>query len=394
MNRYGLLARCGQRVFLLYLKKFSHHKCFDYTKGKKMPLIFTELNGRCCRTYLVYDDVSREAMLIDPIFELVENYLEMLDKTNLQLVNTIDTHTHADHVSGSVLLKEETGCDYMMHRSSKVSSLTSRLDEGQCSFGGKIMHTPGHTKDSMSIVFPDCVFVGDLLFLDEGGAGRLDLPGGDAGEHWDSLQRILGLPEDLIMYPAHDYRGCVPTSIGVQKTRNQFLVPRSKVEYLAFTKNLRYGPAEWMKDVLRLNEECIIPNLRAYSVPAAGNACENICESTSADASRSIPHISVQEFNAQLNAPYDRKSVPILLDVREADELIGDLPALPGIIHIPVGSIADRINELDIVKEKNIIVICRSGKRALAAAITLTDAGFSRISVLSGGMLAYVAEKE
>lgn len=362
-------------------------------KGDTMSIICVELNGRSCRTYLAYDEMSREAIVIDPVIDLVEEYIKTIDQTKLLLTHVIDTHTHADHVSGGMILKEQIGCDYVMHRSSKVSGISWWLHQGICCYlGGEsvhVMHTPGHTKDSMSLVLSDRVFVGDLLFLDEGGAGRLDLPGGDPGEHWDSLQRILGLPEHLVISPAHDYRNCTPSSIAVQKTRNQFLWPRTREQYMAFAKTLRYGPAEWMKDVLRLNEECSEIKMRAYNVPSAGNACENVCESnvvTGAECpSAFIPQISTEMFRAQLTC----LTPPVLLDVRESDELMGDLPALPGIIHIPVGDVSQRMQELDEYKEKQIVVICRSGLRALRAALMLQDSGFEHVAVLAGGMLAW-----
>ena len=204
-----------------------------------MDLIYKELNGRSCRTYLVYSRHSRGAIIIDPVIDLVNDYLRCLDEEGLLLIYAIDTHTHADHLSGGVVLKEQTGCEYVMHGSSKVACATVRIEEGKrhlASIPVFIMHTPGHTKDSISHIFPDRIFVGDLLFLDEGGAGRLDLPGSDAGEHWDSLQRILGLPDHLTVYPAHDYRNRSASSIAVQKMRNQYLRPRTKDEYLAFAK--------------------------------------------------------------------------------------------------------------------------------------------------------------
>lgn len=251
----------------------------------------------------------------------------------------------------------------------------------------RVMHTPGHTKDSVSLLLQDRIFVGDLLFLDDGGAGRLDLPGGDVGEHWDSLQRIMGLPDHVIVYPAHDYRSRAPSGIGIQKMRNPFLAPRTRDEYVAFAQTLRYGPAEWMRDVLRLNEECVIPALLAYVMPARGNACENVCESSAGQEDAmlsSVPHISAEVFRAQLQS----SAVPALLDVREHDELVGDLPALPDVIHIPVGDIEQRMSELNEYRNSSLVVICRSGKRALRAASLLMQSGFTGVSVLSGGMLA------
>jgi len=357
-----------------------------------MDITYEVLNDSSCRTYLIHDEKSDEAILIDPIMDFADYYIRHLNLGGLTLTHVIDTHTHADHISGSTALKERIGCEYVMHRSSRVSGVTWRLDEGMHRIGDiplGVMHTPGHTKDSISLVLPDRVFVGDCLFLNEGGAGRLDLPGGDAGEHWDSLQRILGLPERLTVYPAHDYRGCLPSSIGMQKTRNVFLAPRTRDEYLAFAKGLGYGPAGWMHDVLRLNEACCLADLRAYVPPQLGNCCESVCESTGDAAHESsVAHISVEELHTRCLSSF----APILVDVREHDELIGDLPALLGIIHIPVGQISERIDELAIHKQKSIVVICRSGKRALRAALILTEMGFMDASVLTGGMLAW-AEK-
>lgn len=360
-----------------------------------MYITYDVLNDSSCRTYLIHDKKSDEAILVDPVMDFVDSYIRHIDLARLTLTHVIDTHTHADHISGSMALRERTGCEYMMHRSSNVSGVTWRLDEGMHRVGDiplGVMHTPGHTKDSLCLVFPDRVFVGDLLFLDAGGAGRLDLPGGNAGEHWDSLQRILGLPEQLIIYPAHDYRNCAPSSIGVQKTRNTFLAPRTKDEYLVFAKGLGYGPAEWMRDVLRLNEACSLADLHAYVPPQSGNCCENICEGSatidSVSAENSMSHISAQELRMRCQ----NSSVPILVDVREHEELIGDLQAMQGIIHIPVGQISDRIDELASYKQKSVVMICRSGKRALRAALMLTEAGFTDVSVLDGGMLAWVGK--
>lgn len=360
-----------------------------------MNIIYEELNGRSCRTYLIHDEKSCEAILIDPIMDFVDSYVRHIDLAGLKLTHIFDTHTHADHISGSTALRERIGCEYVMHRSSKVAGVTWQLDEGMHRLGSiplGVMHTPGHTKDSVSLVFPDRIFVGDLLFLDGGGAGRLDLPGGDAGEHWDSLQRILGLPEHMIIYPAHDYRNCVPSSIAVQKTRNVFLSPRTRNEYLAFAKALGYGPAEWMRDVLRLNEACCLADLHAYVPPQSGNCCENVCESSvttnNISAEHNVGYISAQEFHARCQSV----SAPVLVDVRECDELVGDLPALPDIIHIPVGQIAERIDELAVHKQKQIVMICRSGKRALRAALVLTQADFTDVCVLEGGMLAWVGK--
>lgn len=362
-----------------------------------MDITYDTLSDSSCRTYLIHDEKSNEAILVDPLMDFVDYYVWHLDLNGLTLTHVIDTHTHADHISGSAALQERTRCEYVMHRSSRVLGVTWRLDEGMHRLGDiplGVMHTPGHTKDSLCLVFPDRIFVGDLLFLDAGGAGRLDLPGGDAGEHWDSIQRILGLPERLIIYPAHDYRDCIPSSIKVQKARNAFLTPRTRDEYLAFAKGLSYGPAQWMHDVLRLNTKCVLADLLAYVPPQSGNCCENVCEgNTIADgtsAEKSVAHISASELRSRYQN--QNVSVPILVDVRESDELVGDLQAMPDIIHIPIGQIIERIDELATYKQKPIVMICRSGTRALRAACILIQAGFTDVCVLDGGMLAWVGK--
>lgn len=157
-----------------------------------MSLIFRQLNPHACRTYLAGEEGSGEAVIIDPVLDHVDAYLELLEKEKITLTHTIDTHSHADHISGAAVLRDHTGCEYVMHGAAPSQCITLRINgDTDWNIGDtliKIMHTPGHTKDSISLVLPDRILTGDVLLLDEGGAGRDDLPGGDPGEHWESLQ--------------------------------------------------------------------------------------------------------------------------------------------------------------------------------------------------------------
>jgi len=353
-----------------------------------MEIIFRQLNPHACRTYLIGTKGSTEVVLIDPVLEHVKDYLELLDKEQLKLTHVIDTHTHADHLSGSAALKDQTDCEYVMHTKAPAHCVSFRITDGfECHLGEipvKILHTPGHTKDSVTLIFPDRLLVGDVLFLDDGGAGRDDLPGGDPGEHWDSLQRILTLPEHLVVYPAHEYRNRQPSSLAEQKQRNPFLKPRSKEEYVKFLEDLKLGPADWMKEVLKANYACA-RDLNAAWIPVDAPACE--VKGTLAHSANDLQVATIppQEVKRRL----DEHRTLVLLDVREEQELIGELGHLPGVKHIPIGNLSGRLPELEAFKAADLVTICRSGGRAHSAAQILMQAGFKNIYVMAGGMTAW-----
>ena len=353
-----------------------------------MEIIFRQLNPHACRTYLIGTKGSTEVALIDPVLEHVKDYLELLDKEQLKLTHVIDTHTHADHLSGGAALKDQTDCEYVMHTKAPAHCVSFRIADGfECHLGEvpvKIMHTPGHTQDSVTLIFPDRLLVGDVLFLDDGGAGRDDLPGGDPGEHWDSLQRILTLPEQLIIYPAHEYRNRQPSSLAEQKQRNPFLKPRSKEEYVKFLEDLKLGPADWMKEVLQANYACARDPNAAW-VPVDAPACE--VKGTLAHGANDLQVATIppQEVKRRV----DEHKTLVLLDVREEQELTGELGHLPGALHIPIGSLTGRLSELEEFKEVDLVTICRSGGRAHSAAQILMQAGVKNVYVMAGGMTAW-----
>lgn len=348
-----------------------------------MDLIFEQVNAGGCQTYLVASPTTSEAWLIDPVLCSVDQYLKMLDTKKLKLTKVIDTHTHADHLSGGSKLKDLTGCAYVMHQLGQPKEITDRLNaETDLKLNGttvKVLHTPGHTRDSVCLIFPDRIITGDALFLDDGGAGRADLPGGDPGEHWESLQRIMELPDQLTVYPGHEYRSRRPSSLGEQKTRNPFLKPRNQNEYVRFVEELKLGPAEWMKEVLKANCACTRDE-NAVQIPQGVSACE--VQGTLSSGSCDVQYIHSTELKKQL----DSGKPLVLLDVRETRELTGELGHLPGIIHIPVGSIEYRHPEISKHKDDEIISICKMGGRAKTAARILIEAGFKNVKVLTGGM--------
>ncbi len=348
-------------------------------------LRFQQLNPGACRTYLVGKQGIKEVALVDPVLERLDEYLVFLRTGNLKLSAVIDTHTHADHVSAGSALRDLAGCDYIMYRSAPASCVTKRVSDGQLlRFAGieaRVIFTPGHSADSMCLVLPGRVLTGDTLFLDDGGAGRDDLPGGDAGQHWDSLQKLLELPETLVVHPAHEYRRRRPTSLAIQKMSNPHLKPRTREEFVSYVLELRLGPADWMKNVLDANYACARDPSKTW-VPVDLHACEvrGTLEKGVND------QVAVPITPVELKAELDKGESPVLLDVRERSELAGELGHLPGIMHIPIDELGRRLAELEPFHDKEIVAICRRGGRSHTAAQMLQQAGFRHVHFLEGGM--------
>jgi glyoxylase-like metal-dependent hydrolase (beta-lactamase superfamily II)/rhodanese-related sulfurtransferase len=356
--------------------------------GKSMELDFRQLNPHACKTYLVGAKGTGEIALVDPVLEHVNDYLDLMKREELRLTHVIDTHTHADHISGAAALRDHTACNYVMHQNSPVGCVSTRVSDGSVLFPASIridvMYTPGHTRDSICLVLLDRILTGDTLFLDDGGAGRDDLPGGDAAAHWESLQRLLVLPDNLIVYPAHEYHGREPSSLAMQRTRNPHLKPRSKEEFVKYVEDLKLGPAAWMKDVLKANYSCALDPGAAW-IPADLPACELQGTLTPGVNEQPVASVEPQELKRRLEA---HESM-LLLDVREAGELSGELGRLDKIVNMPIGTLSMRLEELEPYRSQEIITICRSGGRAHTAAQILAQAGFRQVHVLAGGMTAW-----
>ena len=352
-----------------------------------MEILFRQLNPHACRTYLIQNPKTKEAVIVDPILDHIPDYSKLLEKEKLILSTIIDTHTHADHISGGSALLDRIPAQYLMHEKAAASCPTLRLRDGQKMNLAGILFTfievPGHTKDSLAILLPRKILTGDALFLDEGGAGRDDLPGGDAGEHWESLQKLLRLSEDLIVYPAHEYRHREPSSLKQQKNTNPHLKLKTKKDYIHYVQELKLGPADWMKNVLKANYACARDPKAAW-IPADVAACE-IEGATKAGANDvKVEEISVEKFLQNKGG----KNV-LLLDVRDPEELKGELAAFEGIVNIPVNVLSQKLATLEARKNDPVITICRSGGRAHTAAQILIQAGFKNVKKLSGGMMAF-----
>ena len=200
-------------------------------------------------TYIISSGKGREALIIDPVIEHTDEYIKVLDSLELKLVKVIDTHIHADHVTGLNELNKRTNCTRIMGENSKSEVIDIKLkDEENVSIENinlKAIYTPGHTDCSYSYLMKDRVFTGDTLLIN--GTGRTDFQNGSAYEAYESLfGKLLKLPEETLVYPAHDYNGKKNSTIGNEKNNNPRLQVSSKEEYAEIMDNLKLANPKMM----------------------------------------------------------------------------------------------------------------------------------------------------
>ena len=192
-------------------------------------------------TYVIASAKGREALIIDPVLESVETYIDLLKKFDLKLVKVIDTHIHADHVTGASLLNKKTNCTTVMGEHSPSDIVEIRIKEGEIikidQLKIKAIYTPGHTSDSYSFLMNNFLFSGDTLLIN--GTGRTDFQNGNAKDAYNSIfNKLLKLPEETLLYPAHDYNGKKVSTIGNEKKFNPRLQVKSENEYVEIMNNL------------------------------------------------------------------------------------------------------------------------------------------------------------
>jgi sulfur dioxygenase len=349
-------------------------------------MVFQQLNPGACRTYLIGSESTREAALIDPVLEHVDHYMELLQQGGWTLRFVIDTHTHADHLSGGTALAGRTEAEYAMHKKTGVRTVNLRLGDGSSLRLGElkveVVETPGHTRDSVTLSLPGMILTGDWLFI--GGAGRTDLPGGDPAEHWESLRRVLPrFQETDLIYPAHDYRNLNESTLAAERRSNPNLIERSKDDYVRWMTYMARPTPEWMIKTLTANADGTTDPVVDWM--PAGTACQSTCAPVDAGTFGSVREISPEEVRSsgRTTAP------PLILDVREPEEFSGSLGHLPGALLIPLGELSQRLAELEPHRARAVVTVCRSGNRSIAAAALLLDAGFADVASMAGGTEAW-----
>ncbi|MET0050618.1 MAG: MBL fold metallo-hydrolase [Candidatus Thiodiazotropha sp.] len=224
-------------------------------------MIFRQLFDResSTYTYLIAPRDGGEALLIDPVEANVSQYIQLIEELDLKLVLAVDTHIHADHVTGLGMLRESTGCASAMGEMSKAECVSLRFREGEKLKVGDIqldvLYTPGHTDDSYSFVLPDRVFTGDTLLIR--GTGRTDFQNGDPGAQYDSLfGKLLKLPEQTLVYPAHDYHGMSVSTIKEEQRHNPRLQVSDKRAYIDLMNGLKLDNPKLMDIAVPANRNC------------------------------------------------------------------------------------------------------------------------------------------
>ena len=212
-------------------------------------MIFRQVfdNKSSTYTYLIASAKGREAVIIDPVIENVESYIKLLQELDLKLVKVIDTHIHADHVTGASKLKLATNCSTLMGEHTPADAVEIKVKDDEIikidQIEIKAMYTPGHTSDSYSFLMDSCLFSGDTLLIN--GTGRTDFQNGSSKDAYNSIfNRLLKLPEDTILYPGHDYNGKESSTIGNEKKFNPRLQVKNVDEYVELMSNLNLAKPE------------------------------------------------------------------------------------------------------------------------------------------------------
>ncbi len=338
-----------------------------------MTITIEELNGTNCKTYLL--SAGGEAALVDPVRDRFDTYKLVLGARDLRLVMLLETHLHADHLMLGRAEKEALGAPVVMHEESP-SPLVDRhvLGGAEITLGGEIievLHTPGHTPDSVCYRVSGAVLTGDTLLI--GGSGRCDFPGGDAGAQYDAVtQQLFTLPDATVVFPAHDYKGNTSSTIGVEKRTNPRFSGRTRAEYVELMAHLGLPFPAKIQESLQVNQ--------------SGFEAVDVGFPQIADVA-ALPAWSAVEVFARLRS----SAPPLLLDVREPEEFVGELGHVAGSYLVPLDALEHRLPKLAGYVDRDLVVVCRAGARSASAGAILERAGFHRVFNLTGGMLAWHA---
>jgi glyoxylase-like metal-dependent hydrolase (beta-lactamase superfamily II)/rhodanese-related sulfurtransferase len=322
-------------------------------------------------TYILASRPGGEALIIDPVLEKVERYLQLIRELDLKLVKAVDTHLHADHITGLGALRDHTHCITVMGEQSQADVVSMRVAEGdRVEVEGlrlDVLYTPGHTDDSYSFLLPDRVFTGDTLLIR--GTGRTDFQNGDPRAQYDSIfNKLLKLPDAMLVYPAHDYKGDTVSTIGEEKLFNPRLKVKSIDEYAELMNNLK------------------LPNPKMMDVAVPANIRVGLHQD---EVARKGWALSVGDAMA-LRA----RSDIALIDLREKSEREKH-GVIPGSLHLPYPQLPSEIgsggmlHELASQPDKRIVFYCAFGERSAMAVQAAQDAGLKTACHIAGGIDAW-----
>jgi glyoxylase-like metal-dependent hydrolase (beta-lactamase superfamily II)/rhodanese-related sulfurtransferase len=333
-------------------------------------MFFEQIATGGCQSYVLGCEATRTAVVIDPELSRIDQYRGMASQQGLHVRYVVDTHTHADHFSGARELARSTGAAVVMNRLSPTPHADLRLDDGDMLIAGQLklraLHTPGHTADSMCLVMDDRVFTGDTLLI--GGTGRTDLPTGDPHQLYDSLfDRLLKLPAETLVFPAHDYKGRAHSTIGAEIAENPRLQKTGRAAFVEMMQSLDLAAPTHLTEALRTNLSGAKPVSQLL-----------------AEAAAKVPFMSLAELAGRIGG---NSRDLIILDLRERDEFAKG--HVPGAMHLPRGQLELRVNGELPDPTVRILTCCEFGKISTLAAATLHELGYLRATALDGGLKAW-----
>ena len=329
-------------------------------------------------TYLLGCEGTREAIIIDPVFEQYARDSALARELGLEIRYAIDTHVHADHVTGAWLMREKLGAQSVISRQAGVSEVDVLVDDGDVlAFGNQsvtVRATPGHTGGCLTFVTrnQDMAFTGDCLLIR--GAGRTDFQAGDAHKMWRSIrEQIFSLPPDCLLYPGHDYDGRTVSTVAEEQSFNP-----------------RIGGDAREEDFVGYMENMALPHPRLIDIAVPANLRGGKPEDGELPAEPdwgpiNISFAGVPEIRADWVARHRQEL--LLIDVRSPSEYAGEFGHIEGAELIPLDELRDKL--ADIPRDRPVVTVCQSGKRSAMAAQILLKDGVDRTANLSGGMIQW-----
>ena len=336
-------------------------------------MIFRQLydNVSGTYTYLLASRHRGEALIVDPVLERVDRYIQLLTELDLRLVKAVDTHLHADHVTGLAALRDRTQCITVMGEHTRADVVSMRIGDGDkigiegLSLG--VIHTPGHTDDSYSFTMADRVFTGDTLLIR--GTGRTDFQNGDARAQYDSIfNRLLKLPDATLVFPAHDYKGEMVSTIGEEKAFNPRLQVKSVDEYVELMNNLK------------------LPNPKMMDVAVPANSKIGLSQG---EVARKGWAITTADFAKAIDSQDSA-----IVDIRETAERDKEGVILES-LHVPYATVAENLKPRGLLHElgiaKQLIFICTFGERSAMAVQLAQAVGLKSARHVHGGLAEWRA---
>jgi sulfur dioxygenase len=346
--------------------------CFVSTSQETI-LIFRQLFDAASGTYtyLLASRRGGEALILDPVLEKVDRYLQLIRELDLKLVKAVDTHLHADHITGLGALRDRTRCITVMGEQSGVDVVSMRVGDGdRLRIEGidlDVMYTPGHTDDSYSFRMADRVFTGDTLLIR--GTGRTDFQNGDPRAQYESIfNRLLRLPDETMVFPAHDYKGDTVSTIGEERAFNPRLQVKSAEEYAALMNGLNLSN----------------PKMMDVAVPA--NMRQGLAQAEIARRGWAVTAEQAQNLVGCCDVA--------LVDLREPPERAKH-GVMPGALHAPYTDLQENIqpggmlHELAAATQRRLLFYCAFGERSAMAVKAAQDAGLSTACHIQGGIDAW-----